>query len=139
MGTRRWRKCCIDRIVGSGRFRANHPASSLGATPGSGRRIGCCEFKRRDPGCDVVVNEDPIPDSTRLRAAVDELIQKNFEDSPFVSAAQIDREAAEIRLLLLQPPLLVIPAVKPTAVDAPPLNEGDAPSAGVTGENCALE
>lgn len=57
----------------------------------------------------VLIDEDPIPDSMRLRAAVDELIQKNFESDLFVSAAQADREAEEIRLSLFQPPKLILP------------------------------
>lgn len=57
----------------------------------------------------VLIDEDPIPDSTRLRAAVDELIQKNFQSDLFVSAAQADREAEEIRLSLFQPPKLILP------------------------------
>ena len=57
----------------------------------------------------VLVDEDPIPDSTRLRAAVDELIQKNFESDLFVSATRIDQEAEEIRLSLFQPQKLILP------------------------------
>ena len=57
----------------------------------------------------VLIDEDPIPDSTRLRAAVDELIQKNFESDLFVSAARADEEAEEIRLSLFQPQKLILP------------------------------
>lgn len=57
----------------------------------------------------VLVDEDPIPDSERLREAVKELIQKNFESDLFVSAARADEEAEEIRLSLFQPQKLILP------------------------------
>lgn len=58
----------------------------------------------------VLIDEDPIPDSLRLRDAVQELIQRNFESDVFVSAAQLDHEAEEIRLSLLQPPRIILSA-----------------------------
>ena len=58
----------------------------------------------------VRVNEDPIPDSPKLRAAVEELIQKNFESDVFISAALADQEAEQIRLSLFESPTIVIPA-----------------------------
>ena len=57
----------------------------------------------------VLVDEDPIPDSTQLREAVQELIQKNFESDLFVSAARLDEEAEEIRLSLFQSPTIFLP------------------------------
>ncbi len=56
----------------------------------------------------VIVDEDPIPDSQRLREAKEELIQKNFESDIFVSSARLDQEAEEIRLSLFQSPRICI-------------------------------
>ena len=67
----------------------------------------------------VLIDEDPIPDSTRLRAAVDELIQKNFESDLFVSAARADQEAEEIRLSLFQPQKLILPPDRLTGPAGP--------------------
>ncbi len=71
----------------------------------------------------VIVDEDPIPDSERLQAAVQELIAKNFESDFFVSAASIDQEAEQIRLSLFQAPKIVIPSVPKVLVDSNPVNQ----------------
>ena len=59
----------------------------------------------------VLVDEDPIPDSTKLREAVQVLIQKNFESDLFVSAARLDEEAEEIRLSLFQSSTIILPRI----------------------------
>ena len=66
----------------------------------------------------VLVNEDPIPDSPKLRAAKEELLQKNFESDLFVSAARMDAEAEQIRLSLFQPSTIYLPASDSRAADA---------------------
>lgn len=69
----------------------------------------------------VLVDEDPIPDSPRLREAVQELVQRNFESDVFVSSAQLDQEAEQIRLSLLQSPPIVFPAESSLADPSNPL------------------
>ncbi len=76
----------------------------------------------------VLIDEDPIPDSPRLRAAVQELIQKNFESDLFVSAAQLDMEAEQIRLSLFQSPVIVLPRLDGPAS---PSQRHDADSSGM--------
>ncbi len=56
----------------------------------------------------LIVDEDPIPDSESLQAAVQELIAKNFESDFFVSAASIDNEAEQIRLSLFETPKIIV-------------------------------
>ncbi len=82
----------------------------------------------------ILVDEDPIPDSPKLRAAVQDLIQKNFESDLFVSAARMDEEAEQIRLSLFHSPPIVLPAET-----LPQLDSTGTSTPLLRAENCGLE
>ena len=71
------------------------------------------------------IDEDPIPDSRKLRDAVHELIQKHFESDLFVSAARLDEEAEEIRLSLFHSPPIILPSIILPPESLPILNSTD--------------
>ena len=52
----------------------------------------------------VQVHHDPIPDSPQIRAEMQNLIEQNFQSDLFVSAADLDREAEELRQALFHDP-----------------------------------
>lgn len=74
----------------------------------------------------TLVHEDPIPDSPKLRAAVEELIQRNFESDVFTSASLADQEAEQIRLSLLESPKIIIPSEYPPTLRLPPGSQSPA-------------
>lgn len=66
----------------------------------------------------IIIDEDPIPDSSKLQDSVSALIARNFESDFFVPAASIDREAEQIRLSLFQPTRLVLDSRTANSIDS---------------------
>lgn len=58
----------------------------------------------------LLVNYEPVRETPRIDAAVKELLQRNFEQDCFISAARADQLADVERRALLSPPAIVIPA-----------------------------
>ena len=58
----------------------------------------------------ILVDYDPVEPSAAIEEAKQELIEKNFEAEFFVSATEADREAQEVREMLLRRPSIVIDA-----------------------------
>jgi hypothetical protein len=58
----------------------------------------------------VLVNYLPQYDDPRLDRAVEELIARNYEEGPFITAEEADRELEQIRHKLLTGPKLIVPS-----------------------------
>lgn len=56
----------------------------------------------------IGVQRPPIPDSPQIQEAVEELKEQNFQSDIFLPAAQVDREAEEIRQRLLTGPVISV-------------------------------
>jgi hypothetical protein len=60
---------------------------------------------------------DPVDETPELATAVEELLQRNFEQDFFISREEADRLAEQERLRLLTPPAIELP---PQIIDLPP-------------------
>jgi hypothetical protein len=58
----------------------------------------------------VLVNYLPQYDDPQLDAAVEELLARNYEEGPFITADEADRELEQVRQKLLAGPKLTVPA-----------------------------
>lgn len=61
----------------------------------------------------ILVDYSPVANTSRIDRAVDELIQKNFEDEFFISAAEADRQANEQRRKLLTDRIVLPSSAQP--------------------------
>lgn len=85
----------------------------------------------------TLIHEDPIPDSPKLRAAVEELIQRNFESDIFISASLADQEAELIRRSLFEAPKIIIPSELSGGLLLPPGVQSELPPLPL--DNCGME
>lgn len=72
----------------------------------------------------IRVDHKPLASSAAIEDAKEALIEKNFQEDFFVSAAEADREADDVRRHLLQSPPIVIQSL-PQPTQLPAAGEGD--------------
>ena len=102
-----------------------------------GRRTGEAFGKFRDDErlFDIHVDHNPIAPTPKLEAKVQELLQRNFESDLFLSKAEVERRAEQLRELLLHQPPITIRLTPPQNKEAHGTNSPSVPPKPATDEN----